>query len=405
MKLKWTPALTARTVSGVIIAACAVLLYLGLQNAAVFRKAIGGFFSLFTPFMMGLALAFLLNRPLVFVETKVLPKIFKKKKKPLSPRVLRVISMAVVLVLYLLILGLFCAMIIPHLVDSVITLANSFSGYVNSLLTLVDQLMSRMGMDGDALEATIGSWSDHLSDMLSHAANLAPKIFDISKQALTTVLNLFVGFIIAIYMMADKERFCGQAKKVTYSLLPNNTAHQVVRAFRLVNERFSGFVIGKIIDSAIIAVLCFIGMSVLKLPYTLLISTIVGVTNVIPFFGPFIGAIPSAFIILVIDPMQCVWFLIFILVLQQIDGNIIGPSILGDTTQLPAFWVMFAILVGGNLLGVVGMFIAVPLFSVIYVLLKEFFEARLRARGLPTQTEDYESSSSPIDEDQLTLEK
>jgi predicted PurR-regulated permease PerM len=189
--------------------------------------------------------------------------------------------------------------------------------------------------------------------------------------------------------MFSKETLIAQLKKALYAVCKKETASEMVRFARESHRIFSSFINGKLIDSLIIGILCFIGMSIIGFEFTMLISFIVGCTNVIPFFGPFLGAIPSVMILLMVDPWQALWFTIFVFVLQQLDGNVIGPKILGDSTGLPALWVMFAILVGGGIFGIIGMFIGVPAFAVIYKFTKEYLEKKLESKNLPEQTESY----------------
>ena len=206
---------------------------------------------------------------------------------------------------------------------------------------------------------------------------------------LVWLFNFIIGIIISIYLLSSKELFCAQAKKITYALLREERANNLINNMRFANKTFGGFLIGKILDSFIIGILCFIGTSVLKIPYALLISVIVGVTNIIPFFGPYLGAIPCALILIMINPIKCVVFLIFVLVLQQFDGNVLGPKILGNSTGLSSFWVIFSITVFGGLFGVLGMFVGVPVFAVIYAAIKTFVSQRLVKKNLPADTNYY----------------
>ena len=189
--------------------------------------------------------------------------------------------------------------------------------------------------------------------------------------------------------MGSKEKFFGQAKKTVYAAMDIKRANAFIEDIRFVHRTFGGFISGKLLDSLIIGIICFVCLNWMKMPYVLLVSVIVGVTNVIPFFGPFIGAIPSAFLILLVSPMKCLYFLIFIVLLQQFDGNILGPKILGQSTGLPSFWVLFSILLFGGLFGFVGMIIAVPLFAVIYRLTATYVSSALRKKDLSARTEDY----------------
>ena len=204
-----------------------------------------------------------------------------------------------------------------------------------------------------------------------------------------------------VYMLNIKDRLITQAKKIVYGCLSIRLANHVISEMRLVHRMFGGFIIGKILDSLIIGILCFIGTSILHTPYALLVSVIVGVTNVIPFFGPFIGAIPSGILVLLVSPVQCAVLLLWILILQQIDGNIIGPKILGNSTGLASFWVLFSILIFGGLFGFVGMIIAVPGFAVIYDLVKKAVNYSLRRKRLSVNTEDYRRLDY-IDEEKKT---
>ncbi len=207
---------------------------------------------------------------------------------------------------------------------------------------------------------------------------------------LRTLLNILIGVIVCVYFLNSKETFKAQARKTILATMSKKRSDSFMEFAYFANRTFGGFINGKLIDSLIIGILCFILMSILKLPYTVLVSTIVGVTNFIPFFGPFIGAIPSAIIICFSSPIQAVYFLIMILGLQQFDGNILGPKILGETTGLASFWVMFAIIVGGGLFGFLGMVLGVPVFAMIYYYGSRYIENRLKKKKLPVETEAYQ---------------
>ena len=204
------------------------------------------------------------------------------------------------------------------------------------------------------------------------------------------------GIILSVYLLASKELFYAHAKKLGYALFPKRVMDKLLEITHTSNNIFTGFIVGKIVDSTIIGVLCFIVMALFNWPYAMLISVIVGVTNVIPYFGPFIGAIPSILLLLIIDPRTAVMFGIFILILQQLDGNIIGPKILGDSTGLSAFWVVFSITLFSAIMGPIGMLIGVPTFAVIYSLIRDFAEWRLKTKNMATATDDYASPEHAI---------
>jgi predicted PurR-regulated permease PerM len=203
------------------------------------------------------------------------------------------------------------------------------------------------------------------------------------------LLNIVIGLIVSIYLMASKEKFSGQAKKIIYALFKPVRANVIVETARKSNEIFGGFISGKLLDSAIIGVIAYVVLAILRMPDPVMIAVIIGVTNIIPFFGPFIGAVPSFIIVVLQNPIQGLYFLIFIVVLQQVDGNIIGPKILGNSTGLSPFWVVFAILLFGGLWGFPGMVLGVPTMAVIYYIIKKIVEYGLRKRGLREETNCY----------------
>ncbi|MCR5836653.1 MAG: AI-2E family transporter, partial [Lachnospiraceae bacterium] len=240
-----------------------------------------------------------------------------------------------------------------------------------------------------------------LNDLIFNKSSELIKTVSISALNGVKILwNSIIGFIISVYLLAGKERFAAQAKKILYALFSNNTANIVINNFRFTNKTFTGFLSGKIVDSILIGMFCFIGTSLMHTPYAALISVIIGVTNVIPFFGPYLGAIPSIILVFIVDPMhplKCVYFALFVLLLQQFDGNVLGPKILGDSTGLTGFWVIFAITFFGGLFSIFGMIIGVPIFAVIYAAVKSFINVKLVKKNLSIQTEDYKDVGA-IDE-------
>ena len=222
--------------------------------------------------------------------------------------------------------------------------------------------------------------------------------------AINVIKNLLIGIIVMVYLLNMKEKLITQFKMVIYGIFPLRIANKVLEEGRFVHHVFGGFILGKLVDSLIIGLMSFVLLNLMNMPYVLLISVIIGVTNVIPFFGPFIGAIPSAFLILLESPMQCLYFCIFILLLQQFDGNILGPQILGDSTGVSSFWVLFSILLFGGLFGFVGMIIGVPTFAVIYKLITELVSWLLNRRKLSADIGNYENLDH-IDEERKTYIK
>ena len=221
-----------------------------------------------------------------------------------------------------------------------------------------------------------------MQDMLK---NVSAGIFDI----LIFMKNFLIGAIVALYVLADKEKFVAKSKMLVYAIFPHKWANLLIHSMRFTHKTFGGFIYGKLVDSAIIGVLCYFGMLLLHMPFPILVSVIIGVTNVIPFFGPYIGAIPCILLILVVDPIKGLYFAIFILLLQQFDGNILGPKILGETTGLSSFMVIVAILIGGGLFGIPGMIAGVPVFAVLYAMVCRLISHSLSNRKMPVEEEDY----------------
>jgi predicted PurR-regulated permease PerM len=288
----------------------------------------------------------------------------------------------------------FFAMLLPQLYDSVVGIVDNFSGYYTSMVEWITDFLA----DNPAIqEYAIDVFSDGFQMLRDWVTNgLLPNMETIITGLTSSVMsvvnaafNILVGFCAAIYILCSKDKFMAQGKKVVAAVCKDGTADMIFDLGRRIHKVFSGFIIGKILDSLIIGVMCYIGMLILKLPYPALVATVVGVTNVIPFFGPFIGAIPCSILIFLVNPLQCIYFILFILVLQQFDGNILGPKILGDSTGLDAFWVLFSILLFGGLFGFAGMVLGVPVFAMFYSIVNRLVRYGLKKHDLPVETAQY----------------
>lgn len=360
--------------------------------------------SVLKPVIYGAIIAYLLN-PLTKMYYRLLLKGYEKKgKSPSDKTVLIMESMTIVFALLtgVLIIAILCWLVIPQLITTVISLietvpsqANDYYNYITDKIQSNKYIASRM--QDTALQAT--KYMDNIinndlfpwlkSELLPNL-NIYAKQFANGVMSFINVLyNLFIGIIVAIYLLKGKRVFAAQAKKITYGVCRKKTADTIIHYVRISNNMFSGFISGKIVDSTIIGIICFILMTIFRMPYALLVSVIVGVTNVIPVFGPYIGAIPSALLILLVSPVQALYFIILVAILQQVDGNIIGPAILGESTGLSAFWVLFSILFFGGFWGIVGMLVGCPLFAVIYTIAKDFINYCLAKRKLSTDTQTY----------------
>ena len=287
------------------------------------------------------------------------------------------------------------AMLLPQLAVSISRMARSLPQMVDSISSMVDRLFegneiiqNYIMQLSDAGTESISGW---LKDsILPYMNMILTGLSDSMINAAGIFMNLFIGLVVAIYLLSGRKKFKKQGKLILYSLFKERWANKIVEEIRFADRVFSGFIGGKLLDSAIIGVICYAGMMILGLPYAILISVIVGVTNIIPFFGPYIGAIPSAIILLTVSPMSCLIFVVFIVILQQVDGNIIGPKILGSSTGLSGIWVLFSILLFGGLFGFVGMLIGVPVFAVIYDLIRQLIVRGLELRNKSKMFEEYE---------------
>ena len=381
---------------------CAVLVFYDTfyQNG-VLQRFLSKLASILAPVLYGAAIAYLLTPVMSWLEKTIRAgwkKLFPKRE--LKPRSggLRLVSILLTEAVVIFLLYLLMSVLIPQLVDSVTTLINNAEAYYRKVYTWANGLLDS---ENEIAVWLAGLITERYTDGM---AFLTDKVLPWAQKAVVPLTNgiwsgirgavgfafdLIVGIIVSIYLMGMKEKSLARCCKAVYAVLPEKKADAVMRGTRTVDHIFSGFVRGKLLDSLIIGILCFIGCSLMNMPYTPLVSVVVGVTNVIPFFGPFLGAVPSAFLILLVSPKQCLIFVIFIVVLQQFDGNILGPKILGDATGISSFWVIVAILVGGGFGGVLGMFLGVPVFACVQELVKFLMDRRLRRRDMPTEAYAY----------------
>lgn len=380
------------------IAAC-VLFYFIVKSLG----AIGGFFgdllSILSPFIWGFVLAYLLIPILNFYERKlIIPLFIKLKKEPIEPterpKGARGVSVTLAIITLILIMTALFYLIIPNTYTSIQGIIENTPTYLEKIREWLDNALNDMPQLQQVLTEKDGDLSAFLSSWLSD--RILPKMDSILENVTSSIVsvlrgiyNLVIGIIVSAYLLSRKEYFKSVAKRVLYSLFPTKAATSIKRALNFTNDVFMGFIIGKLLDSAIIGVLCYVGCLLLKIPYAILVSVIVGITNIIPFFGPFIGAVPSAMLILVVDPMKCLIFCIFIFLLQQFDGNILGPKILGNSVGINGFWVMFSIILGAGLFGFWGMLFGVPVWVVLYTGCSKLANHLLEKRGLPTDPEVY----------------
>ena len=372
-----------------------ILLLAVVLNFSSFMAVIKTILGAFSPVISGAVFAYLLNPLMNFCDRRLYPWLLRRKMdKQKAYRLSRVLSMIFALLFAVVLVYEFFSMLLPQLYESIVGIINNMSTYYSdaekwvlgfladnpALSSQVDKLLEQFYQ---FLEGWINP--DLLSNINSIFASLTSSVLSVVRS----ILNLLIGVVAAVYILWLRDRFLAQTKKIAVALMPQQRADRFFELGRKIHRVFSGFIIGKLVDSLIIGVLCYIGALLLRFPYPALIATVVGVTNVIPFFGPFIGAIPCALLILLVDPLKCLYFVIFIFGLQQLDGNVIGPRILGDTIGISGFWVLVSITVAGSLFGFTGMLLGVPVFAVLYMLLSETVAEQLRRKKQPVETTAY----------------
>ena len=346
-------------------------------------------FTVLSPVMYGLVIAYLLNYPykafhdFVFKKMGTKHQWLKKAKKPLS-----------LFLAYFIVFGIVAFLVgtlIPELSSSISTLIDNIPSYERALRAAsdnaVDFIKNTTGYNLYEVEnytklVSIVTGSDTTNFIKNIVSNVLPSAFSTVLGIGTGLYNWIIGIIISIYLLSSKEQLIRQFKIVIVAYTPEKFYKRLFKIGEVFNKKCGRFIVGKIIDSSIIGLMCFIGLSIFRFHYPLLISVIIGVFNLIPFFGPIIGAIPTTFLLLIINPMEALGFIIFIIVLQQFDGNILGPKILGETVGISGFWIMVSVIVGGGLFGLPGMLLGVPIFAAIYTLVQEGAERRLRRKEL-----------------------
>ena len=375
-------------------AACTLFFFAVLKIKSILA-AFGTIAGILQSIIIGLAIAYLLNPIMVFCEKKL--SVFFCTNGILDPKgkkLVRSISIILALAFGIAVVITVIWSMLPQLLSSIYGIIQDMPLYISNaskwILDVAKDYPELEQYTSDivgAISSKLNEW--FTTDVLMAISQYLGYITSGVISVVTTAMDVIVGLIVAVYALYSKETFSGQGKKIIYAVFEPETGNLILNTSRKSHQIFGGFIIGKIIDSVIIGILAFLCLSLLNMPYTLLLSVIIGVTNVIPFFGPFIGAIPCILIVLMVNPLKALYIAIFILILQQVDGNIIGPAILGESTGLSPFWVIFAIMLGGGLFGFFGMIIGVPAFGVVYYLIQLALDHSLAKRSYPTKTEYY----------------
>lgn len=347
------------------------------------------------PITIGVILAYLLNPVVRFIEAYVVKFLIPRvKNKRRAQKAGRGVGVAGALLFLAVILILLFSVIVPSVSRSIQNMITVFPSEINNLIEWIEEFSkgdSELAeMVSEGIETASTMFQTYVqTELLPQAKVYLASITNGVIYGVKLLTNVLVGVIVSVYVLMSKETFAGQAKKIIYAILKPERGNIVITTVRKSNEIFGGFISGKLLDSAIIGVLAYIVLAIMKMPDTMLLAVIIGVTNVIPFFGPFIGAVPSFVIVVLQNPVQGLYFLIFIFILQQIDGNIIGPKILGDSTGITPFWVVTSILIFGGLWGFPGMLLGVPVMAVLQYIVRNLLDYALKKRGLVSDTASY----------------
>ncbi len=390
LKFEWTKEHTVALIYTCVTILLAIPLVLVILFPGILGGALGGLVDALSPVLIGFAVAYLLFPVCDFFEKKVCG--FIEKKKP-RPRLRRIAAVVLTLLAAIVFLVFFIWMLVPQIKASYLNLEATFDTYLEKASVYLGEVTAKYTepgtepvFDSAALLDTVGGWIDSLFDQVG---NFMSSAVSYSSKLLNTIWRIIFSLIFMVVFLVEKDAIGARLNSIASTLLTRRGKAFCDKWVRYTDESFGGFISGKILDAVIITLINFIVFGLAGIPYYPLVSLVCGVTDVIPYFGPFIGAVPCAFIILIADPIKMIWFIVLTLVIQQCDGNIIGPKILGEKVGVDSLMIVVAITVSGGLWGLVGMFIGVPLFAVLRQAVKELVESRLQKKHLPTETTAY----------------
>lgn len=393
-KASWDHYVKIGVTAFLTVAACIIFFFV-LYRFDIISSFIEEIVKSAEPIIIGLVLAYLLMPAKKFIEKTVYRFLRKKKfKKEKAKSIAKPVAITGSIIFLFIIIGVLIAILVPALLTSILGLIDAMPHYSDSFAKWIQDIGLADSSVAIWIGDTITSLTSELqkwikNEILPFVQEYLGQITSGVLAVVKKILNFIIGIIVVIYVMSIQETLTGQCKKIIYAIFPVKKGNAIIDIVRKSNEIFSGFITGKVIDSVIIGVIAYIGCMILQIPSALLVAVIVGITNVIPFFGPFIGAIPSILLVLIQSPIHALYLAIFILVLQQVDGNIIGPKILGDSTGLSSFWVLTSILIAGGLFGFFGMLLGVPVFAVIYYIVQQIVAYRMEKKNLSADTKEY----------------
>lgn len=389
MKFEWN-----KKYAQIMICVCLAILFAVACVFFFLKVDVGaglkGILSVFNPILYGIVIAYILNRIVKLFENKVFVFLDKKKRKM---KLKRSLSVLCTYILTLIVLALFVLILVPQIWAGIMDLKDNIPHYINAVQTWLEKIAGQSGALSDIVEKAvsyINGFIDKIYDLIEY---ILPKLSGIIGNVVVFLKDLVLGIILSVYFLLEKEKFLAQGKRLITAIFSKKKSEKIVEMVKRADDSFGGYIVAMAFDSLLVGLECFVACSIFGIPYYPLVSLIVGVTNFIPFFGPFIGAIPSAFIIFIADPISVVWFVLIILVIQQIDGNIIAPKIIGNHLNLSSVWVVIAITLMSGLFGFMGMIIGVPMFSLIYAWCSDAIANKLKKKGLKSETIDYFSDS------------
>ena len=377
-----------------LIITFAVVLYTVAQNLAAIYGAVATVWNVFGVVITGLAMAFVLNVPLKLFENRVFYGM-SEDRRPYVRKMRRPVSLVCALVVTLGVIVILIAVIMPQLTATVAEVASQLPDYINSVVQWLRDFLSGFGITVDALEDFSVDWEQVFSDLTTYlkegSANVSESaasagssvvstVTDVGVSVISTVMNTFLGLIVAVYVLAQKERIGRFMKRCIDAFLPHRASSAISRIASMASETFSNFVAGQFTDSCILGVLCYVCMRIFRFPYPEVISVVIGVTSLVPMVGSFIGEVIGALLILIVSPIKALLFIVMVLAIQQVDGAFIYPRIVGKSVGLPGVAVFCAVIVGGNVAGVLGSLLGVPVCALLYALLREAVDARQKRR-------------------------
>lgn len=353
-----------------------ILLYCALQNTAAVKGGIGTVMSYLNPFIVGGAIAFIINVPMRFIERHLFPKAKKldKLRRPLA-LILALLAIAAIIVLV-------CIIVIPQIADTVSTLTVNIPQYMDNAKAYVNKILEKYPELQEEFQSYTGkiNWQSVITSVTGWVSNGVVSTINVAGSAISGIVSAVVGFVFAIYILLQKERLGRQVRMIAYSLLPEKAADKFFKISNMTSDTFSKFLSGQCLEACILGSMFAIVLAVFRMPYVALISVLIAFTALIPIVGAFIGCVIGAFLIFMISPVKAVWFVVIFLVLQQIEGNFIYPKVVGSSVGLPAIWVLAVVTVGGKLMGVIGMLVMIPLSSVLYAIFREFIYNKLKTK-------------------------